>query len=271
MGDRVSCGQFMNCVNGRGFTFDCPEGLAFSQETYRCEWPDQVSDCDAEAFVGFTCPAEAQTDTVTHYNFYRSEQDCQVYYICLEGRPRMYRCTEGKLFDSLTNTCEAAENVTTCGSASYRVAPKQAPVQYTQPRQVPTAAPAVVKQAAQFSQFGTTQPKTQFGGFSSSFQQPAARQQQQQVFAQPKSFNSFAAPSVTQSPFQVKVTEDPYAFIQPRLGSGVEAPRVSHNQQSRRTTQPESVLPQTRTQIGGNQGSFNFQSTGRGAARYQGK
>lgn len=42
------CGQFVNCVEGRGYTFDCPEGLAFSIDTYRCDWPDMVADCDAE-------------------------------------------------------------------------------------------------------------------------------------------------------------------------------------------------------------------------------
>lgn len=38
----------MNCVEGRGFTFDCPEGLAFNGDTYRCDWADQVPDCNAE-------------------------------------------------------------------------------------------------------------------------------------------------------------------------------------------------------------------------------
>lgn len=47
LGDAASCGQFMNCVDGRGFTFDCPEGLGFNGETYRCDWPDQIPDCDA--------------------------------------------------------------------------------------------------------------------------------------------------------------------------------------------------------------------------------
>lgn len=38
----------MNCVEGRGYTFDCPEGLAFNDESYRCDWPDQVPSCDPE-------------------------------------------------------------------------------------------------------------------------------------------------------------------------------------------------------------------------------
>lgn len=48
MGDSRNCGQFKNCAAGRAFIFDCPEGLAFNAETYRCDWPDQVASCDAE-------------------------------------------------------------------------------------------------------------------------------------------------------------------------------------------------------------------------------
>ncbi|KAG6447549.1 hypothetical protein O3G_MSEX005078 [Manduca sexta] len=56
IGDARNCSGFRTCVNGVGYDFVCPDGLAFSSETYRCEWPDEVADCDAEAFVGFRCP-----------------------------------------------------------------------------------------------------------------------------------------------------------------------------------------------------------------------
>jgi len=48
LGDETKCGQFLNCVNGIGYKFDCPEGLAFNELTFRCDWPDQVDTCDAE-------------------------------------------------------------------------------------------------------------------------------------------------------------------------------------------------------------------------------
>lgn len=48
LGDAANCGQFKNCVDGRAYTFDCPEGLAFNGESYRCDWPDQVKTCDSE-------------------------------------------------------------------------------------------------------------------------------------------------------------------------------------------------------------------------------
>lgn len=48
MSDSRNCGQFINCAFGDGYIFNCPEGLAFNERTYKCDWPDQVESCDAE-------------------------------------------------------------------------------------------------------------------------------------------------------------------------------------------------------------------------------
>jgi hypothetical protein len=49
IGDESNCGQFKNCVDGKAFEFDCPEGLAWSATSYRCDYPDMVENCDAES------------------------------------------------------------------------------------------------------------------------------------------------------------------------------------------------------------------------------
>lgn len=121
LGDAANCGQFMNCVDGRGFTFDCPEGLAFNGASYRCDWPDQVADCDAEAFLGFTCPERGAAKNAffisSEYRFYRSPHDCQRYFICIDGRPRLGNCGDNQAFNELTNTCDGVENVTGCAQS----------------------------------------------------------------------------------------------------------------------------------------------------------
>ncbi|XP_017791184.1 PREDICTED: chondroitin proteoglycan 2-like [Habropoda laboriosa] len=115
VGDHQNCGQFMNCADGRGHIFDCPEGLAFNAATYRCDWPDQVPDCDAEAFLGFRCPDELKNPNLRDgIHLYRSHLDCQRYYICVNGRPRLQNCGKGKAFNEDINTCDDAENVTNC-------------------------------------------------------------------------------------------------------------------------------------------------------------
>lgn len=119
LGDASNCSSFRNCVNGVGYDFTCPEGLAFSSESYRCEWPDQVADCDAEAFLGFRCPNIPTTKELGEpagYRFYRSENNCQKYFICIEDRPRILSCGGDSAFDELTSTCISADEVSACPS-----------------------------------------------------------------------------------------------------------------------------------------------------------
>ncbi|CAH0559041.1 unnamed protein product [Brassicogethes aeneus] len=128
MGDANNCGQFKNCADGRGFIFDCPEGLAFNEETYRCDWPDQVKSCDAEAYLGFSCPPAAKgIFGQEEYRSFRSPNDCQRYFVCVDHRPRLNNCGEGRAFNEITNECDGAENVTGCaGPSQYqKVEPTQ--------------------------------------------------------------------------------------------------------------------------------------------------
>ncbi|KAK5640512.1 hypothetical protein RI129_011323 [Pyrocoelia pectoralis] len=115
VGDAANCGQFKNCVEGRAYVFDCPEGLAFDDQSLRCDWPDQVSTCDAEAYLGFTCPPAAKGFFEDNsYTTFRSLADCQHYYICVNSRPRLYNCGKGNAFNELINACDGIENVTGC-------------------------------------------------------------------------------------------------------------------------------------------------------------
>ncbi|XP_044262138.1 protein obstructor-E-like [Tribolium madens] len=125
MGDATSCGQFKNCVAGRGFVFDCPEGLAFNGDTYRCDWPDQVPTCDAEGFLGFTCPQDGRSFGLgeEEFRFFRSPNDCQRYFVCVNGRPRLNNCGEGRAFNDLINACDGVENVTGCVGGAIGGAP----------------------------------------------------------------------------------------------------------------------------------------------------
>ncbi|XP_049307500.1 protein obstructor-E isoform X1 [Bactrocera dorsalis] len=123
MGDARNCGKFKNCASGRGFVFDCPDGLAWNKETYKCDWPDQVPDCDAEAFLGFKCPPPKPSprgqfigEPEQEYEFYPSSENCQVYFICIEGRPRRIACDEASAFNPETQTCDDIDNVPTCSA-----------------------------------------------------------------------------------------------------------------------------------------------------------
>ncbi|XP_049952536.1 protein obstructor-E-like [Schistocerca serialis cubense] len=113
-GDTSNCGKFVNCAAGVGYEFDCPEGLAFNADTLLCDWPDQVPTCDAEAFLGFRCPEP--NGRYDDFQFFRSPADCQKYFICVNGRPRLYSCGDGDAFNEEFGGCDGIENVTACNN-----------------------------------------------------------------------------------------------------------------------------------------------------------
>ncbi|XP_053695576.1 protein obstructor-E-like [Sabethes cyaneus] len=113
VGDSSHCGQFMNCANGMGFVLDCPYGLAFNSATYQCDWPDLVADCDADAYLGFSCPPQAD-GLIAPIRFYRAPDNCQKYFICVDDRPRVNLCGPDYAFNELINACDGIENVTGC-------------------------------------------------------------------------------------------------------------------------------------------------------------
>lgn len=129
IGDAANCGEFKNCANGRGYVLQCPLGLAFNKNTYQCDWPDLVPDCDVEAFLGFRCPAEAQYDGLgaSETRFYKSN-DCQRYFLCVNGLPRLNVCGVGSAFREDLNACTAAENVTGCEHLAVTEEPEREPI-----------------------------------------------------------------------------------------------------------------------------------------------
>ncbi|CAH1990893.1 unnamed protein product [Acanthoscelides obtectus] len=158
LGGPQECGQFKNCVDGKAFIFDCPEGLAFNEETLRCDWPDQVASCDSEAYLGFTCPQDAKDYGLgqEEYRYFRSPSDCQHYYICINSRPRLYGCGEGKAFNELINACDGAENVTGCAlpyrAESYQGQPNRAESYKARPYRAETYKAQPYKAEPQYEQ-----------------------------------------------------------------------------------------------------------------------
>lgn len=116
LGDSSNCGKFKNCAGGIAFEFKCPEGLAYNMESYRCDWPDQVPSCNAEAYLGFKCPQIQKSPELgdAEIRTYPSPHDCQHYYICIKDQPRLLNCGEDRAFNQEISACDGVENVTSC-------------------------------------------------------------------------------------------------------------------------------------------------------------
>uniref|UniRef100_T1P7M4 Chitin binding Peritrophin-A domain protein n=1 Tax=Musca domestica TaxID=7370 RepID=T1P7M4_MUSDO len=122
LGDPTKCGVYHNCAHGEATLTKCPEGLAFNVDSYQCDWPDLVKDCNAEAFLGFTCPPPEEDDAnvkvdVTpegELRYYPHPNTCKKYFVCVNGHPRLYNCGRYLAFNPETKLCDFYRNIPDC-------------------------------------------------------------------------------------------------------------------------------------------------------------
>ena len=105
------CGTYINCVGGQASVHQCPEGLAFNSATARCDWPDEVPDCDASQYLRFQCPG-VRVDADLGHPRYSDPSDCRKFYVCIENtKPRALSCGVGTVFNPDLGVCDEPQNV----------------------------------------------------------------------------------------------------------------------------------------------------------------
>jgi len=123
--DETVCDKYIQCDNGRAFEFPCPNPLIFDVKVGSCVRKEQASDlarlCDGEVFNevdGFSCPGG---DVVGPQNLLQAHPihahptDCRYYFSCYHNKePNKFGCSEGNVFDRLTQVCKPAEEVDEC-------------------------------------------------------------------------------------------------------------------------------------------------------------
>jgi len=115
-GSSDQCGSYINCVAGVANINECPDGLAFNEQTARCDWPDQVPSCDAVNYLRFSCPGVRVEADLGHPR-YSDPADCRKFYVCIENtRPRAFSCGVGFVFNPDLGVCDEPDNVPQCRS-----------------------------------------------------------------------------------------------------------------------------------------------------------
>ncbi|KAM3966681.1 protein obstructor-E-like [Aphomia sociella] len=107
----TDCGHYYMCVEGKPTEMMCPTALAFNPDSGRCEWPEKVPSCDADRFLGFSCPpppAGADPNDVFNYKF---SGNCFAFYSCVNGHARLLTCDAGMGFNESTGRCEDADKL----------------------------------------------------------------------------------------------------------------------------------------------------------------
>ncbi|CAG0920000.1 unnamed protein product [Notodromas monacha] len=109
---------YYKCAFGIPEEQKCQIGLAYDNRIHQCNWPDLTPHCDPETIVGFSCPEKLPPGSlaVKFMPFPRFDAGrCDSLIVCVNGYPRLIRCTEEKVFNKLTLSCDYAENVPECG------------------------------------------------------------------------------------------------------------------------------------------------------------
>merc|ERR1719419_1589637 len=114
--------MYIQCDNGRAYEFPCPNPLIFDVKVGSCVRKEQASElarlCDGEVFNevdGFSCPGG---DVVGPQNLLQAHPihahptDCRYYFSCYHNKePNKFGCSEGNVFDRITQVCKPAEEV----------------------------------------------------------------------------------------------------------------------------------------------------------------
>ncbi|CAH0722407.1 unnamed protein product, partial [Brenthis ino] len=106
------CSQYIMCIDGIAVNMNCPTGLAFNPDVAQCDWPEHIPGCNANAYLGFTCPPPSKDESgnsiVTNHRY---EGDCYAFFSCTDGKAHLLSCDMGLAFDAVSGHCVDADLV----------------------------------------------------------------------------------------------------------------------------------------------------------------
>lgn len=94
------CNQFIRCFNNASQQLTCAEGLYFDRELQMCNLKKHVS-CPFEVF----CPRE-QFNLI----FTRDSEDCNRFFVCMNGVAEPRNCPSSLYFNPVTNMCDLPQH-----------------------------------------------------------------------------------------------------------------------------------------------------------------
>ena len=114
--DPKVCDQFFFCSDGQFNLITCPSGLVFNEKTGTCSWPGEANrvGCGSDEVINFKCPERTEADTTSGVvnPLFPDPDDCQYFYVCINGKePRRNGCTSGLVFNNVNKRCDKPKNV----------------------------------------------------------------------------------------------------------------------------------------------------------------
>jgi len=110
--DETICDKFNFCVDGHPNTVTCPGGLIFDPVKGQCSYSDQTDreGCTSKELFEFRCPNSDEV-SVHEHSRHPDPNDCQFFYLCIEGKARRNGCSDGNVFDPSALSCQRQDKV----------------------------------------------------------------------------------------------------------------------------------------------------------------
>jgi len=109
--DDTVCNKFNFCVDGVPNTITCAGGLIFDPVSGQCAYSDQTErpGCTSRDLFAFQCP---EKNVSPHEHSRHSDpEDCQFFYLCIEGKARRNGCSVGSVFNPDSLSCERQDKL----------------------------------------------------------------------------------------------------------------------------------------------------------------
>lgn len=101
--------RFFVCYDGEPVEFDCGETLHWDPVNNWCI-KEEDSECEPSYPLPDVQEIECPEDTENDIIFIPHPEDCQFYFICLDGVSMLARCARTMLFDHVIANCFFAES-----------------------------------------------------------------------------------------------------------------------------------------------------------------
>lgn len=118
MAHPTDCTLYILCYNGKAIEKSCAPGLNFSPTDLECMTPETAG-C-----VVNPCPEEDPELPM----YVPNNDDCNAYYICMNGEPVAQTCYPGYVFDISIDSCNVPENTDTSHCSATASSPAMDPI-----------------------------------------------------------------------------------------------------------------------------------------------
>merc|ERR1712156_14104 len=118
----ISCDKYWHCQDGIAELKTCGNGLGFldTDESFTLEQCAELHlvECGERTEIE---PPISTEHCPRLYGTYADDEDCGIFWVCMDGKANRYECPPGLAYDKTTRGCRWADQVAECSSSAITV------------------------------------------------------------------------------------------------------------------------------------------------------